>query len=147
MVEFSGFTSSNLSQSRPMTDQIFLDKAAVKFAVQGRWQILWVKYAQNKHENFTAKFCRKFRCCTTNLVHPLGLAENQDFAASVQTSPCPGWAFPAPCHSAPTPLTDPLASRYLTSADLYLGAWFKILSICLKLIVSSIWDRLAHVVF
>ena len=83
--------------------------------------LLWVKYAQNKHENYTAKFRRKFCRCTTNLIHPLDLAEHQDFAASVQTSLCPGWAFPAPCHFAPTPFTDPLTSRYLTSADLFGG--------------------------
>ena len=86
-------------------------------------------------QNFTAKFRRY----TTNLVHPLGLAENQDFAASVQTAPCPSWAFfPAPCHSAPTPLTDPLTSRYLTSADLY----FKMLGFIQDLVYLSEVDRI-----
>ena len=75
-------------------------------------KFLWVK---NKHEKFTAKFSHR----TTNLVHPL--VENQYFASSVQILPCPGWTFPAPSHSAPNPLTDPITSRYLTSADLYLG--------------------------
>ena len=38
-------------------------------------KLLWMKYAQNKHENFTAEFRRS----ATDLVHPLGLAEKLRF--------------------------------------------------------------------
>ena len=103
-----------------VTDQMFFGQCRGEICRGGSVaNFKWVKSVRNKHENFTPKFCRKFRRCTTNLVHPCGLAENQDFATSVQSLPCPKWAFPAPCHSAPTPLTDPLTSGYLTSADLY----------------------------
>ena len=53
-----------------------------------------------------------------NLVHPISLDGNQDFAAAVQTSLSPRRAFPAPCHCAPTPLTEPFTSRCLTSTYL-----------------------------
>ena len=89
------------------TDQRFAAKTAVTFAVEGRWQIFQVlKYAQNKHKSFTAKFRRK-----KNKISPLSgrdrdqIVPVSDFPSKISPRPEPPLPLPV---SLALPLSQPL---------------------------------------
>ena len=108
------WTSHDLGCDRPEISV----KDKVTFAAEGRWQIFGVlTCAQNKHQDFAAKFRHKFRRWK-NRISPLSCRDqNQNFAAPPEILPRPELALPLPCLSGPLTSHSPIDLHHLTVAS------------------------------